>query len=64
MQEFADSQSLRNGIFDLLVSVDIATEQNIQLLDYIIDLFIYIIVVVSNNYHSYYCVIHKKSKNI
>ena len=39
MQEFADSQSLRNGIFDLLVSVDIATEQNIQLLDYTIDLF-------------------------
>ena len=39
MQEFVDSQSLRNGIFDLLVSVDIATEQNIQLLDYTVDLF-------------------------
>ena len=39
MQEFVDSQALRNGIFDLLVSVDIATEQNIQLLDYTVDLF-------------------------
>ena len=39
MQEFASSHSLRNGIFDLLSSANIATEQNIELLDYIIDLF-------------------------
>ena len=39
MQEFANSHSLRNGIFDLLSSVNIATEQNIELLDYTIDLF-------------------------
>ena len=39
MQEFATSHSLRNGIFDLLSSANIATEQNIELLDYTIDLF-------------------------
>ena len=39
MQEFANPHSLRNGIFDLLSSVNIATEQNIELLDYTVDLF-------------------------
>ena len=39
MQEFPSLHLLRNGILDLLSSVDIATEENIQLLDYIIKLF-------------------------
>ena len=39
MHEFANSHSLRDGICDLLASANIATEQNIQLLDYTIDLF-------------------------
>ena len=39
MQEFTTSHSLRNGIFDLLSSVNMATEQNTELLDYTIDLF-------------------------
>ena len=39
MQEFANLHSLRNGIFDLLSSVNIATKQNTELLDYTIGLF-------------------------
>ena len=39
MQEFVNSDLLRNGIFDLLSSVNLATEQNTELLDYTIDLF-------------------------
>ena len=39
MQEFASSHSLRNGIFDLLSSVNLANEQNVKLLDYTIELF-------------------------
>ena len=34
MQEFANSPSLRNGIFDLLSSVKLATDANVKLLDY------------------------------
>ena len=39
MQEFANSHSLRSGIFDLLSSVKLATDQNVTLLDYTIELF-------------------------
>ena len=39
MQEFANSPSLRNGIFDLLSSVKLATDVNVKLLDYTIQLF-------------------------
>ena len=39
MQEFANIQSIRNAIFDLLSSVNMATEENTKLLDYIIELF-------------------------
>jgi hypothetical protein len=39
MQEFANPPSLRNGIFDLLSSVDLATDANVKLLDYTIQLF-------------------------
>jgi hypothetical protein len=39
MQEFANSPSLRNGIFDLLSSVKLATDANVKLLDYTIQLF-------------------------
>ena len=39
MQEFANVQSIRNAIFDLLSSVNMATDENIKLLDYIIELF-------------------------
>ena len=39
MQEFTNSHSLRDGIFELLSSVNIATEQNTELLDYTINLF-------------------------
>jgi hypothetical protein len=39
MQEFANSPSLRNGIFDLLSSVKLATDANVKLLDYTINLF-------------------------
>ena len=39
MQEFANSHSLRTGIFDLLSSVDLATDENTKLLDYVIELF-------------------------
>jgi len=39
MQEFANSPSLRNGIFDLLSSVKLATDENVKLLDYTIQLF-------------------------
>jgi len=39
MQEFANSPSLRNGIFDLLSSVKLATDANVKLLDYTIELF-------------------------
>ena len=39
MQEFANSPSLRNGIFDLLYSVKLATDANVKLLDYTIQLF-------------------------
>ena len=39
MQEFINSDLLRNGIFDLLSSVNLATEQNTELLNYTIDLF-------------------------
>ena len=35
MQEFANIQSTRNAIFDLLSSVNMATEEIIKLLDYI-----------------------------
>jgi len=39
MQEFANSPSLRNGIFDLLSSAKIANDANVKLLDYTIQLF-------------------------
>jgi hypothetical protein len=39
MQEFANSPSLRNGIFNLLSSVKLATDVNVKLLDYTIQLF-------------------------
>ena len=39
MQEFANSHSLRNGIFDLLSSINIATDENVKLLDYTSELF-------------------------
>ena len=39
MQEFANSPSLRNGIFDLLSSVNMDTDANVKLLDYTIELF-------------------------
>ena len=39
MQEYANSPSLRNGIFDLLSSVKLATDVNVKLLDYTIQLF-------------------------
>ena len=39
MQEFANPPSLRNGIFDLLSSVKLATDANVKLLDYTIQLF-------------------------
>ena len=39
MQEFANPPSLRNGIFDLLSSVKLATDVNVKLLDYTIQLF-------------------------
>jgi len=39
MHEFTSVQSLRDAILDLLLSVDIATEVNTNLLDYIIELF-------------------------
>ena len=39
MQEFVNPDLLRNGIFDLLSSVNLATEQNTELLNYTIDLF-------------------------
>ena len=39
MQEFANVQSIRNAIFDLLTSVNMATKENTKLLDYIIELF-------------------------
>ena len=39
MQEFANSPSLRNGIFDLLSTVKLATDANVKLLDYTIQLF-------------------------
>ena len=39
MQEFASSHSLRNGVFDLLSSINLATKENVQLLDYTIELF-------------------------
>jgi len=39
MQEFANPPSLRNGIFDLLSSLNLATDANVKLLDYTIQLF-------------------------
>jgi len=39
MQEFANSPSLRNGIFDLLSSAKLATDANVKLLDYTVQLF-------------------------
>ena len=39
MQEFANPPSLRNAIFDLLSSVQLATDENVKLLDYTIQLF-------------------------
>ncbi len=39
MQEFANPHSLRNGIFDLLSSSELANDDNVKLLDYTIDLF-------------------------
>ena len=39
MQEFANVQSIRNAILDLLSAVNMATEENTKLLDYIIELF-------------------------
>ena len=39
MQEFANPPSLRNAIFDLLSSVELATDENVKLLDYTIQLF-------------------------
>ena len=39
MQEFDNPPSLRNGIFDLLSSAKLATDANVKLLDYTIQLF-------------------------
>lgn len=39
MQEFANPHSLRDAIFDLLSSVELATEENVNLLDYTTELF-------------------------
>ena len=39
MQEFANPPSLRNAIFDLLSSIKLATDENVKLLDYTIQLF-------------------------
>ena len=39
MQDFANPPSLRNGIFDLLSSSKMATDANVKLLDYAIQLF-------------------------
>ena len=39
MQEFANHHSLRNGIFDLLSSINLATDDTIKLLDYTTELF-------------------------
>ena len=39
MQEFANPHSLRNGIFDLLSSIKLATDENVKLLDYTTELF-------------------------
>ena len=39
MQEFANSPSLRNGIFDLLSSIKMASDENVKLLDFTIELF-------------------------
>ena len=39
MQEFVNPHSLRNGIFDLLSSINIATDENVKLLDYTSELF-------------------------
>ena len=39
MQEFVNIQSIRNAILDLLSAVNMATEENTKLLDYIIELF-------------------------
>ena len=39
MQEFATPPSLRNGIFDLLSSVKMASDANVKLLDFTIELF-------------------------
>ena len=39
MQEFATSPSLRNGIFDLLSSAKMASDANVKLLDFTIELF-------------------------
>ena len=39
MQEFANPHSLRNGIFDLLSSIKLATVENVKLLDYTTELF-------------------------
>jgi len=39
MQEFANPHSLRNGIFDLLSSIELANDDNVELLDYTTELF-------------------------
>ena len=39
MQEFANPHSLRNGIFDLLSSIELANDDNVKLLDYTTELF-------------------------
>ena len=39
MQEFDNSPSLRNGIFDLLSSTKLASDANVKLLDYTVELF-------------------------
>ena len=39
MQEFVTSPSLRNGIFDLLSSAKMASDANVKLLDFTIELF-------------------------
>ena len=39
MQEFANPHSLRNGIFDLLSSIELANDDNVNLLDYTTELF-------------------------
>ena len=39
MQEFANPHSLRNGIFDILSSINLATDNNVKLLDYTSELF-------------------------